>query len=427
MMDDSSSLQVGSTPLAPTPTAVAPPAAITVPGAVAPPPPPLAPGGDEFLPGPGPWAAQLGKALLVLISLSGVALVVWPLNETVRASGVVRPVGENTSVQSELGGTVAEVLLRPNQTVVAGQLLARLDASTYRDTRTQLLTELATLQRQAQQAREEQRSLEAQAQALGSLSTALTESSRRGVDQAQATLAFDRSELGRYRQLLESGAVPRSLVDEKQARQMVSQSEVLKALQSVTEERARGLNELARLRQSVSQAHTSADELDKQVAERRTRLEEVERALRHSELRSPQAGSVLSTTLRHRGQVIRSGEEVAVLAPLNQHLEVKLQVPARDISQIRPGQRAMLRLSACPTPEYGVLPAQVLSLSADTLPAAEGRQGSFELLLRPERRQLQGRQGTCLLRPGLDVVGDVLIRRTTVLMYLLNKLRLGTA
>jgi multidrug resistance efflux pump len=247
------------------------------------------------------------------------------------------------------------------------------------------------------------------------------------VDQAQATLAFDRSELGRYRQLLESGAVPRSLVDEKQARQMVSQSEVLKALQSVTEERARGLNELARLRQSVSQAHTSADELDKQVAERRTRLEEVERALRHSELRSPQAGSVLSTTLRHRGQVIRSGEEVAVLAPLNQHLEVKLQVPALDISQIRPGQRAMLRLSACPTPEYGVLPAQVLSLSADTLPAAEGRQGSFELLLRPERRQLQGRQGTCLLRPGLDVVGDVLTRRTTVLMYLLNKLRLGTA
>jgi hypothetical protein len=49
------------------------------------------------------------------------------------------------------------------------------------------------------------------------------------------------------------------------------------------------------------------------------------------------------------------------------------------------------------------------------------------LLLRPERRQLQGRQGTCLLRPGLDVVGDVLTRRTTVLMYLLNKLRLGTA
>ena len=427
MMDDSSSLQVSSAPLAPTPRpeAITPPEAVDPPAAIAP--PPLAPGGDEFLPGPGPWAAQLGKALVLLISLSGAALVVWPLHETVRASGVVRPLGENTSVQSELGGTVAEVMLRPNQTVVAGQLLARLDASPYRDTRTQLLTELATLQRQAQQAREEQRSLEAQAQALSSLSSALTESSRRGVDQAQATLAFDRSELTRYRQLLESGAVPRSLVDEKQARQMVSQSEVLKALQSVTEERARGLNELARLRQGVSQAHTSADELDKQVAERRTRLEEVERALRHSELRSPQAGSVLSTTLRHRGQVIRAGEEVAVLAPLNQHLEVKLQVPARDISQIRPGQRALLRLSACPTPEYGVLPAQVLSLSADTLPAAEGRQGSFELVLRPERRQLQGRQGACLLRPGLDVVGDVLTRRTTVLMYLLNKLRLGTA
>jgi HlyD family secretion protein len=193
------------------------------------------------------------------------------MRETVTAPGVVRPTGENTLVQSEQGGTVQRVLLRQNQSVRAGQLLAVFDRRPLQAERRQLEVELSALQAQAQQARNEQASLDTQASALERLSTSLTESSLRGVEQAKAALAFDRNELRRYRSLQSSGAVPRSLVEEKQARQLVSQSEVLKALQGVTEQRARGLSELARLRQSSSQARSSADELRKQVAQRRAR------------------------------------------------------------------------------------------------------------------------------------------------------------
>jgi len=41
------------------------------------------------------------------------------------------------------------------------------------------------------------------------------------------------------------------------------------------------------------------------------------------------------------------------------------------------------------------------------------------------RLALQGRQGLCRLRLGMDVVADVVTRRTTVAVFLLNKLRLG--
>lgn len=399
---------------------------------------------DDFLPGPGPWASALGRQLLVLLALGSLGLAVWPMRETVKAPGVVRPSGENTVLQSEQGGTVLRVMLQPNQTVRAGELLAVFDSRPLQAERRQLEEELATLEGQAAQARDEQRSLAAQAVALERLTNSLTVASQRGVEQARANLAFDRSELGRYRSLQESGAVPRSLVDEKKARQMVSQSEVLKALQGVSEQRARGMNELARLRQSASQARTAADELRKQVAQRRARMQQVMRGIEQASVRAPISGSVLSTNLRHPGQVLQPGSVLGLLAPLNSRFEVNLQVPADRISQVRPGQNATLKISACPTAEFGVLPARVSSVSADTMPAgapADGGAGgpaagagagarvasAYQVLLQPQRTSLRGRhKGSCPLRLGMEVSGDVVTRRTTVLMFLLNKLRLGS-
>lgn len=225
--------------------------------------------------------------------------------------------------------------------------------------------------------------------------------------------------------------MPRSLVEEKQARQLVSASEVSKALQSVHEQQARSLNERARLEQSASQSRSAADELRKQVGQRRTRLRQVETALAEGRLRAPLTASVVSTALLHPGQVIQPGQSVLTLAPLQGRLDVRLMVPSRDISQIRPGQQASLRLAACPTPEYGVLPARVMSLSQDTLPLAPAAEGAapsvsvYEVRLSPQRPALQGRQGSCRLRLGMDVVADVITRRTTVFSFLLNKLRLG--
>lgn len=385
---------------------------------------------DDFLPGPGPWASALGRQLLVLLGVGALALAIWPMRETVSAPGVVRPRGENTLVQSEQGGTVRRVLLRQNQSVRAGELLAVFDSRPLQAERRQLEVELSALQAQAEQARNEQASLAAQTTALERLSTSLTESSRRGVEQAQAALAFDRSELRRYRSLQSSGAVPRSMVEEKQTRQLVSQSEVLKALQGVTEQRARGLSELARLRQSSSQARSSADELRKQVAQRRARLQQVERGLELASVRAPITGSVLSTNLRHNGQVMQPGEVVAVLAPYSSRYELKLQVPAERISQLRPGQKATMKVSACPTAEFGVLPARVTSVSADTLPQSgepsTAAAAVYEVVLHPLQTSLKGRQGSCILRPGMKLSGDVVTRRTTVLAFLLNKLRLGS-
>jgi len=380
---------------------------------------------DDFLPQPGPWASSLGRWLLTLTLLGGGALALWPMRETVRAEGAVRPSGENAIVQSEQGGTVLRVLVQPNQRVRAGSLLAEFDNRSLKQERQQLQQEQEALDRQLAMARGEQQSLATQAEALREANQSLTQASRQGVAQARTTQNFERMELERYRALAAEGAVPRSVVDERQARQIMSEAEVLKSLQGVAEQEARGVSELARLRQAEFQARSQADELHKQLLQRQTRLQQLDRAIAQTRVTTPIDGSVVSTALRHAGQVLPAGEPLVVIAPEAAPLDVRLLVPPESISQVEQGQRATLRISSCPTAEFGVLPGRVESVAADVQQRQESKPSAYEVVLTPARRELNGRGSVCSLRPGMAVVADVVTRRTTVMMFLLNKLRVG--
>lgn len=379
---------------------------------------------DDYLPGPGPWASALGRQLLVALLLGTAAVTLWPMRETVRASGMVRPTGENSVVQSEQGGTLQQVLIKPNQQVRAGTLLAVFDDKPLLLEQQQLQREVQTLERQLAMARGEQRSLSTQADALRGVNRSLTTASRQGVAQAQTALRYERRELARYQALAAEGAVPRSLVEERQVRRIVSESELLKAVQGVAEQQSRGVSELARLHQAEFQARSAADELHKQLVQRLTRLEQLKRAISQTRVVAPIGGSVVSTALRHAGQVLRAGEPLAVIAPQAAPLEVRVQVPSESISQLRQGQQATLRIAACPTAEFGVLSARVQSVAADVVPQQDAKTSGYDVMLSPQRSDLPGRSSRCALRPGMAVTADVVTRRTTVLMFLLNKLRI---
>ena len=408
----------------PTPPSSAPPTPSPVRGTAPVPPTLMVATADDYLPGPGPWASLLGRQLLVAVLVGSAALGFWPMRETVRASGTVRPSGENSVVQSEQGGSLLQVLVKPNQQVSAGALLAVFDSRALQLEQQQLTREIQALERQLAMARGEQQSLTTQAEALRGVNRSLTSASRQGVAQAQSALLYERRELERYRALAAEGAVPRSLVEERQVRRVVSESELLKSVQGVAEQQSRGVNELARLRQAEFQARSSADELHKQLLQRVMRSQQLERAIGQTRVLAPISGSVVSTALRHPGQVLRAGEPLAVIAPGAAPLEVRVQVPSESISPLRPGQKATVRIGACPTAEFGVLPARVQSVAADVMPQQDSKASGYDVVLTSQRRDLQGRGTRCALRPGMAVTADVVTRHTTVLMFLLNKLRI---
>lgn len=371
---------------------------------------------DDVLPPPDRWSRALGRRLLLALVGTGIGLAVWPLAETVRAGGEVRPLGENSLLQSRLGGVLTEVHIRPDQRVQRGQLLGRLDTAALDRQRQLLLQEISSLSRQRRQSLQEQQALQDQEQAARRTLLARLESVRRDGDKATVTQDFQRRELERFQALQNEGAVARSLVEEQEARLRIGGSDLAKVRQSLDEQRARGAEDLAALRRSALQAQVAAEELEKGLDDRRHRLQMLERDRQDSVLRAPAAGTVLGTVLRHRGQVIRPGEVVATIAPAGARHEIVLKVTSRQRPRLRPGQPAMVTINGCSRSEFGVLRARVESVADDVV-----SRGLYEVRLRPSRQGLSSTRGSCPLRPGLEVDADVTTRMTTVLRFLADR------
>ena len=383
---------------------------------------------DDFLPSLGRWSHTLGQKVFIGAAASLLALAIWPWRETVRATGVIRPAGENTIVQSQLDGALATVWVKENQQVKKGQALAALDRERLTDERRQLESELRESLAQQQSMISQSNDLEQQSLALKALNSAQQRSAARDVDSARATLRFREIELQRYQKLLKTGSVQEIIVDEKEAQVELAHNALSKARQALNEQDARGVAELARLSQGRSQNENQSREATKVLEEIRSRLAQVQRALANSVIKAPTAGTVISSGMRHAQQVIRTGELLAEIAPLSGKQLVKVRIASRDIGSIKSNQDAYIRISGCPYPEYGVLRASVKSISADTLQSdtniARSSGTDFEVTLDPVSKHLESDSRQCLLRQGMDVQADIVTRKTTVLGLILTKLRL---
>ena len=385
---------------------------------------------DDFLPELGGWSKTLGQRVLAVGAVSMLALAVWPWQETVRAAGVIRPAGENTIVQSQLDGVLARVWVKENQQVKQGEPLAELDRRSLDNERRKLEGELMQSLAQQRDSRASSLDVQQQAQATRRLNNAQRNSAQRDLDSAASTVRYRETELKRYRSLLSSGAVAETVIEEKQAQAVLARNEFAKARQAMREQEARGAAELARLGQGSNQTAREERELTKQVDQIRSRLEEVKRALLNSVIRAPKAGTVIVSNLRHPQQVIRSGEVLAQIAPSQGDLQVKLTVPSSDVGNIKASQPAYLRIAGCPYPEFGVLQARVQTISADTISQNTGINGrgpaGFQVSLKPSTKPLTNGGRGCTLRHGMDVQADIVTRKTTILGFILTKLRLTT-
>jgi len=385
---------------------------------------------DDFLPELGGWSKTLGQRVLAVGAASVLALAVWPWQETVRAAGVIRPAGENTIVQSQLDGVLSKVWVKENQQVKQGEPLAELDRRSLDNERRKLERELTQSLAQQRDSRASSLDVQQQAQATRLLNNAQRNSAQRDLDSAASTVRYREMELKRYRSLLSSGAVAETVVEEKQAQAVLARNDFAKARQAMREQEARGAAELARLGQGSNQTAREERELTKQVDQIRARLEEVKRALLNSVIRAPKSGTVIVSNLRHAQQVIRSGEVWAQIAPSQGDLQGKLGGPSSDVGNIKANQPAYLRIAGCPYPEFGVLQARVLTISADTISPSAGDDGrspsGFQVSLKPSTKPLTNGDRRCALRHGMDVQADIVTRKTTILGFILTKLRLTT-
>lgn len=367
---------------------------------------------DEFLPPLSLWTRLGGFVLVGTLSTVFTLAAVIKYDATVRAPATVRPDGESQVVQAAAEGTVKQIWVKENTIVKPGDAIALIDNS-------QLFTRRSELQARIQQnqAQFAQIQVELKAQNTEGLST---------VQANQAALELARSELAASERLARSGAISNLQLQQKRQAFAVAQAQLQQAQPASS--------------QKVAELIRAQLEIQNQISQDFKDLQQLQTDLKKSVVLAPTAGTILKLNLRNTGQVVRSGEEIAIITPSQAHLVIKAQVAAQDISRIEickeqqvancTAGKVQLRISAYPYPDYGTLKGAVRAISSDVIPhdnaVTPGTSPYYELTIQPETPYLRRNDRDYPLQSGMNVTADIISKEETVLTFLLRKTRLLT-
>ena len=229
-----------------------------------------------------------------------------------------------TTIAPKVSGYIADVAVEDNQSVKAGQLLAKIDDRDYQTALAQAKADVASAQadiRNIEAQLEEQQSVIAQAEAA--------------ILSDQAAVKFAKDDYDRY-QKMTAGRIT-SVQDAQRAQTILEQQSA--RLQS---DRAG----LAAAHQRVEVLNTARAKAETQVA----RLEAVERQaelnLSYTTIVAPIDGSVGARTLRV-GQYVQAGTQLMAVVPLHA-VYVVANFKETQLTNVQPGQPVEIEVDTFP-------------------------------------------------------------------------------
>ncbi|MBP0463235.1 HlyD family type I secretion periplasmic adaptor subunit [Roseomonas sp. PWR1] len=382
-----------------------------------------------------------------------------PLTEAAIAPGMIKVEGTRRTIQHLEGGIVREILVRDGDRVVAGQTLMRLDdiragtdLEALRSQRWSFMAQDARLAAELDDradiafpadilAAEEPRAMDAmagqravfEARRASLVSQVAVQEARIGQQEAmiagatgqlraqRAQLELIRREEEITRGLVQQGLqrLPTLLALQRSAAALEGQGEELqgqmeRAQQTIAEAR----NTIAGI---VSQRRQEA------AAERRdirTRLAEVEERIRAAQdvaqrrdIVAPEAGTVLNLRLFNLGAVVRPGDPVMDLVPVQDRLIAEVTVQPFDIDVVHVGLQAEVRLPAFKQRLVPYLHGHVTFVAQDVTIDERSRASYYRVHILIDAEQLDRLQGVQLV-PGMPVEAMIQIGERSFLRYM---------
>jgi adhesin transport system membrane fusion protein len=204
----------------------------------------------------------------------------------------------------------------------------------------------------------------------------------------------------------------------------VSLTEVLKLQRQVIELQGQITNRRNKYFQEAQADLAKAEEelagINQQLAQRKDFLE-------HTELTALVHGVVKNVKITTIGGVVRAGDEVMQIVPVEDDLIVEAKVRPADIAFVKPGLMASVKIDAWDYTIYGTLQGVVSYLSADTLSEdlKPGEQPYYRVQVKTSGRVLPGagsadrsRDHKIEILPGMTATVEIKTGRKTVLNYL---------
>ncbi len=399
---------------------------------------------------------SLSLAAAVLVGIAWASQAV--MEEVARGEGRIIPAGKLRTVQYLEGGIVKAIAVKEGDRVRRGQLLLRMDpvaSGSLLDKNRALLAglqakiirlraELAGSPLRYEEAFEKthprlvaqnRKLFDARRREIRSALAALEEKAR----QKRQEIREARARLSSLEQAVEIARQELQLIEPLARDRVVSRASLLAA---------RGkLNDLEGQRQvlalSLPRLEAALDEIAARARERRSafraealsRLNEAQikhaalaqslRAdadkLRRTEVRSPVDGIIKTLFVNTIGQVVKPGGDIAEIVPLSDNLLVETRIRPRDIAFLRPGQRAVVKLTSYDYAIYGALEGSLLRIGADSITDRRGRT-YYLAYVRTRSNSLAsgGRQLPVIL--GMMAQVDIVTGRKSLLQYLTKPL-----
>ena len=96
--------------------------------------------------------------------------------------------------------------------------------------------------------------------------------------------------------------------------------------------------------------------------------------LREMTLRAPIGGTVQASAVTTIGQVVTTGQQLMVVVPDSDRLQIQAYVLNEDIGFVRPGQAVNIKIDSFPYSRYGSIDGTVVKVANDAIPGKQGQQ-----------------------------------------------------
>jgi adhesin transport system membrane fusion protein len=364
--------------------------------------------------------------LLIVLTVAMAAFIIWAnvfhIDEVARAGGEVITDSRVQIIQSVDGGVLSELLVREGDRVAPDQVLARLDETRFASTVGEIQARLFALRAKVARLRAEvvghdqltfPEGLSEHAPETAQVEKALFEQRRKGLSEELRTLrvAVDLAarELKLVKDLFEDGDA--------------SGSELLRAERGVNEAEANLVNRRNRFLEEARLELTKAeDEIAQNEQLLIRRLEEQA----NSVFTALVPGIVKNIRVTTVGGVLRAGEELMQIVPIEDDLLIESRVSPADIARVEPGLTANIRFDPFDYTVYGAAPGRVIYVSADTLKeeSEHGTQVYYRVHVKPDSSPVLTTTGRALeIVPGMTAQVDIRTGRRSLMDFLLKPLR----
>ncbi len=361
----------------------------------------------------------LARLTLYVVAFTVLTGLLWAyfaeVDEVTVGLGKVIPSSQVQIIQNLEGGILAEMKVKEGDIVKQDQVLLRIDdtrhGSSYREGRSRYLALLAA-------------NLRLKAETEG---TRLT--FPREIEQEAPDLV--RYEANLYHSRI--NALETGLASLRQSLKLTNDE--LRIMEPLVAKGATSEVEVLRLKRQVNEIHGSIDDKrNKFRADALTELNKINadlESLKESNVanndrvartvvRAPLHGIVKKINVNTIGGVIQPGYDILEVVPIENNLLVEAQVKPSDIAFLKPGQPAMVKITAYDFSIYGGLTAAVEQISADTIVDEKKNESYYKIQVRTQSNFLGTPDNPLPIIPGMVASVEIMTGKKTVLDYLLK-------